>query len=94
MSIAFELGFARGIKLAAEAPKLAPYLQGHPNAEQQVAGPVQSQPQPWPGHVALGNKSPGQQVAGPVAKHLPPDTGERGSLAKSAAFQAGVCNAL
>jgi len=85
-----------------EAQRFAPHLNqggGMPPAHQ--AGPVQSQPQPWPGHVNVGNKSPGQQVPGPVARDTSPDTGEKGQAdegtmtrTKSAAFIAGVAAVL
>jgi hypothetical protein len=87
---------------APEAQRFAPHLNqggGMPPAHQ--AGPVQSQPQPWPGHVNVGNKSPGQQVPGPVARDTSPDTGEKGKAdegtmtrTKSAAFVAGIAAVL
>ena len=81
-------------------PKLAPYLNhGGGQAPQHQAGEVQKQPQPWPGHVNIGDKRPGTQTAGDVHTHASPDTGERGSacgeahtITKSAAFWAGVEN--
>ena len=87
---------------APEAQRFAPHLNqggGMPPAHQ--AGPVQSQPQPWPGHVNVGNKSPGQQVPGPVARDTSPDMGEKGradegtmTRTKSAAFIAGIAAVL
>jgi hypothetical protein len=80
-----------------EAQRFAPYLnQGGGMPAAHKAGAVESKPQPWPGHVNIGDKSPGQQVAGPVAGDKSPDTGEMGSaggdmtVTKSAAFWAGV----
>jgi hypothetical protein len=87
---------------APEAQRFAPHLNmggGMPPAHQ--AGEVQKQPQPWPGHVNVGDKRPGQQVPGPVARDTAPDTGEKGKAdegtmtrTKSAAFVAGVAAVL
>ena len=87
---------------APEAQRFAPYLnQGGGAAGQHQAGPVASVPQPWPGHVNIGDKSPGQQAAGAVAMDTSPDTGERGTSntgdmvrTKSAAFVAGIGSVL
>lgn len=75
----------------------APYLNmGGGKAQQHQAGDVMRQPQPWPGHVNIGDKKPGVQVGGDVENRSgAPDTGERGSsggdmtVTKSAAFEIG-----
>jgi len=84
-------------------PKVAPYLNhGGGQAPAQKPGPIQSQPQPWPGYVNIGDKKPGTQTAGDLGAHGSPDTGERGSsftgdtkaLTKSASFWAGVVSQM
>lgn len=118
MNEAFEIGVAAGMEKAAANPAApqksslpgmghgspgTAYLnQGGGQARQQSAGSVQSQPQPWPGHVNIGNKSPGVQVPGNVGgRSGSPDTGDLGmgqggdmTVTKSAAFEAGVVSAL
>lgn len=83
---------------APEGQRFAPYLnQGGGGAAQHQAGEVQKQPQPWPGHVNIGDKKPGVQVAGDVGgRGGSPDTGELGigqggdtTVTKSAAYEAG-----
>lgn len=79
----------------------APYLQGSPKAGQHTAGPIDSRPQPWPGYVNHSKGAP-SQTAGSVAQDTSPDTGEKGStkgsenqaITKSAAFEAGVFEAV
>lgn len=81
-----------------EGQRFAPYLnQGGGMAAQQTAGEVQKHPQPWPGHVNIGDKKPGTQEPGFVNRHGSPDTGELGmgqggdmTVTKSAAFEAGI----
>lgn len=115
---AFEVGVAMGMEKAAGnpaapqksslpgmghgSPSTAYLNQGGGGARQQVAGNVQIHPQPWPGHVNIGNKSPGTQVPGNVGgRGGSPDTGELGmgqgsdmTVTKSAAFEAGIVSAL
>ena len=84
---------------APEKLRFAPYLnQGGGQAAEHKAGPVESKPQPCPGHVNIGDKSPGVQVAGDVGGRAgSPDTGDLGmgqsgdqTVTKSAAFMAGA----
>ena len=86
-----------------EGPGTAYLNQGGGKAGKHVAGSVESTPQPWPGHVNIGDKSPGQQGAGDVGgRGGSPDTGERGTtmgsgdqaMSKSASWVMGANDAI
>lgn len=88
---------ATGDTTVDHGPPAAYLNQGGGKAAKQTAGPIESRPQPHPGHVNIGDKGAGTQVAGDVGgRGGAPDTGDLGmgkggdmAVTKSAAWIAG-----
>lgn len=79
-----------------------PYLNmGGGKAQQQQAGKVKDQPQPWPGYVNHSKDAPVQSAGDVGGRGGSPDTGELGmgqggdmTVTKSAAFDLGMVDML